>query len=75
MRRSRTPASGAKHCSPSYGLRKFFLYQGNRFGDETKAAMKEACEGEGEAAMIVLSHVRVPRELGLDERELWLKLC
>ena len=46
-------AYARKHCSPSYGLRCFWLSDGNSFGDATKAAMKAACEGEGEADMEV----------------------
>ena len=42
-------AYARKHCSPSYGLRSFSLFDGNRFGDATKEAMKAACKGEGEA--------------------------
>ena len=46
-------AYARKHCSPSYGWRFFNLFDGNRFGDATKAAMKAACDGEGEADIIV----------------------
>ena len=46
-------AYARKHCSPSYGARIFRLFSGNRFGEATKAAMKAACEGEGEARIIV----------------------
>ena len=42
-------AYARKHCSPSYGARFFRLFDGNSFGDATKAAMKAACKGEGEA--------------------------
>ena len=46
-------AYARKHCSPSYGARFFYLSKGNSFGDATKAAMKAACEGEGEAEIRV----------------------
>ena len=46
-------AYARKHCSPSYGARFFNLFDGNSFGDATKAAMKAACEGEGEARIEV----------------------
>ena len=42
-------AYARKHCSPSYGKRYFRLFEGNSFGDATKAAMEAACKGEGEA--------------------------
>ena len=46
-------AYARKHCSPSYGRRDFNLFHGNSFGEATKAAMKAACEGEGEAEILV----------------------
>jgi len=46
-------AYARKHCLPSYGTRIFSLFDGNSFGDATKAAMQAACEGEGEARMKV----------------------
>ena len=46
-------AYARKHCSASYGVRCFWLSDGNSFGDATKAAMQAACEGEGEAKIEV----------------------
>ena len=46
-------AYARKHCSPSNGGRYFRLFSGNSFGDATKAAMRAACEGEGEARIQV----------------------
>ena len=46
-------AYARKHCSPSYGRRDFNLFHGNSFGEATKAAMKAACDGEGDARIVV----------------------
>jgi hypothetical protein len=54
-------AYARKHCSPPKllpsesrcGGRCFLLSEGNSFGDKTMVEMKAACEGEGEAWIMV----------------------